>query len=55
MSADSDNLRNTLVDQLSSFEDKLENKADDVQMLAEIQDGIVSAVRSKKGGDVSTA
>ena len=40
MSADSDNLRDTLVDQLSSFEDKLENKADDVQMLAEIQDGI---------------
>lgn len=40
MNADSDKLRDTLVDQLSSFEDKLENKADDVHMLAEIQDGI---------------
>ena len=40
MSADSNKLRDSLVDQLASFEDKLENKADDVQMLAEIQDGI---------------
>ena len=40
MNAESNNLRDTLVDQLSSFEDKLENMSDDVQMLAEIQDGI---------------
>ncbi len=40
MNADSDKIRASLADQLSSFDDKLEAKADDVQMLAEIQEGI---------------
>ena len=40
MSAESDNIRESLVDQLSSFETRLENKIDDAQMLAEIQEGI---------------
>jgi len=40
MNAESDNIRDSLVDQLSNFEDRLDNKIDDVEMLAEIQDGI---------------
>jgi serine/threonine protein kinase len=40
MNADSDNIRDSLVDQLSSFETGLDEKADEVQMLAEIQEGI---------------
>jgi serine/threonine protein kinase len=40
MNAKPDNISATLVDQLSSFNDKLESKVDDVQMLAEMQDGI---------------
>ena len=40
MNAESDNIRDSLVDQLSSFEDRLDSKIDDVEMLAEIQEGI---------------
>ena len=40
MSADSDNLRQELVAQLSSFEERLESKIDDVRMLAEIQEAV---------------
>lgn len=40
MSADSDNMRQELVAQLSSFEERLESKIDDVRMLAEIQDAV---------------
>lgn len=40
MNAESDNLSAALAEQLSSFDDKLESKSDDVQMLAEIRDGI---------------
>ena len=40
MSADSENLRGRFSDQLASFDDRLASKADDLQMLAEIQDGI---------------
>jgi serine/threonine protein kinase len=40
MSAESENLRNSLVDQLSNFDLRLDDKIDDVEMLAEIQDGI---------------
>lgn len=40
MSAESDNIRDSLVDQLSSFDSRLDTKGDDVAMLAEIQDGI---------------
>ena len=40
MNADSNKIRESLVDQLSSFEDRLDNKIDDVRMLADIQEGI---------------
>ena len=40
MSADSDNLRSNFADQLASFDDRLATKADDLQMLADIQEGI---------------
>ena len=40
MSPPSDKLRTTLVDQLDSFESKLDDKVDDIAMLADIQEGI---------------
>jgi len=40
MSAESENVRDTLADQLASFDDKLKATADDVDMLADIQEGI---------------
>ena len=40
MSAESDKIRDSLVDQLSSFDSRLDTKSDDVAMLSEIQDGI---------------
>ncbi len=40
MSAELDKIRNTFADQLDSFDDRLESKVDDVEMLAEIQEGI---------------
>jgi serine/threonine protein kinase len=40
MNADSKNIRDSLVDQLSSFEDRLDDKIGHVEMLSEIQDGI---------------
>jgi serine/threonine protein kinase len=40
MSAESENVRDTLADQLASFDDKLKATADDVDMLADIQAGI---------------
>ena len=40
MSAGSGDNRDILVDQLASFEDRLDEKGDDVEMLAEIQAGI---------------
>ena len=40
MSAESDKLRDTLVDQLSSFDAELDDKAHDVAMLARMQAGI---------------
>jgi len=40
MSAESDNIRQELVAQLSSFEERLESKIDDVRMLADIQDAV---------------
>ena len=40
MSAESDKFRDTLVDQLSSFDAQLDDKADEVAMLARIQEGI---------------
>ena len=40
MSADSDNLRSNFADQLANFDERLATKADDLHMLAEIQEGI---------------
>lgn len=40
MSAESDNLEPSLADQLSSFDNKLDSQVDDVEMLAEVQEGI---------------
>lgn len=40
MSPEPENLRTTLVDQLDSFESKLDEKVDDIAMLADIQEGI---------------
>ena len=40
MSAESDKIRDSLVDQLSSFDSRLDTKSDDVAMLSEIQGGI---------------
>ena len=46
MSAESDKIRDTFANQLASFEDRLEAKADDVEMLADIQEGIGSLLAS---------
>jgi len=40
MSAESENVRDTFADQLASFDDKLKATADDVDMVADIQEGI---------------
>jgi hypothetical protein len=40
MSAELDRFRQTLADQLSNIDDRLDGQADDVQLLAELQDGI---------------
>lgn len=42
MNAESKKIRDTLADQLASFDDRLEAQSDDVKMLAEIEDGIAS-------------
>jgi serine/threonine protein kinase len=47
MNDKSDNLTASLADQLSSFDDKLESKVDDVQMLADVQDGIGQLLASE--------
>ena len=49
MNAESDSLRTTFADQLSSFDDKLASKADDVQMLAEIRAGIGRLLEASGG------
>ena len=46
MSAESEKIRDTFANQLASFEDRLEAKADDVEMLADIQDGIAGLLSS---------
>lgn len=51
MNADSDKIRASLADQLSSFDKKLEAKADDVQMLAEIQEGIGRMLAASGGNE----
>ena len=49
MSAESDNLRMTFSDQLSSFEDRLAGKEDEMQMLAEIREGIGRLLEASGG------
>lgn len=46
MSAESDKIRESFVGQLSSFDERLDDKIDDVQMLAGIQDGIGRLLKS---------
>ena len=49
MNAESDNIRESLVDQLLSFENRLDDKIDDVEMLSEIQDGIGRLLGDNRG------
>ncbi len=51
MGAESEHIRESLVDQLSSFDERLDEKIDDVQMLAGIQDGIGRLLRSNGGNE----
>ena len=51
MNAESDKIRQSLVDQLSSFEERLDNKIDDVDMLAEIQEGIGRLLGNNGGSE----
>lgn len=51
MNADSDKLCSTFADQLSSFDDKLATKADDLELLAEIQDGIGRLLEASDGSE----
>ena len=51
MSAESDDIRDTFADQLSSFEDRLGAKADDVEMLADIQNGIGGLLASDRNSE----
>jgi len=51
MNAESDKIRDTIGDQLASFDDRLEASADDVEMLADIQHGIGSLLSSNGGNE----
>jgi Protein kinase domain/Calx-beta domain len=51
MSAELDRFRASLVDQLSNFDHRLNDKIDDVQMLAEMQQGIGRLLGSKGGNE----
>jgi serine/threonine protein kinase len=53
MIAESDSLRTTFADQLSSFDDKLASKADDVEMLAEIRAGIARLLESSSDNEAT--
>ena len=53
MSADSENLRDTFADQLASFDDRLEATANDVDMLADIQQGIGALLSSNDGNEAA--
>jgi len=52
MNAESDKIRATLVDQLSNFEDRLDDKIDDVGLLADIQGGIERLLSGSGGTEV---
>ena len=51
MSAESDKIRDTFGDQLASFDDQLQASTDDVDMLADIQEGIGSLLASSPGNE----
>lgn len=51
MSAESNKIRDTFANQLASFEDRLEAKADDVEMLADIQEGIAGLLASSSNSE----
>jgi serine/threonine protein kinase len=51
MNAESDKLSATFADQLSSFDDKLASKADDLELLAEIRDGIGRLLEASGGSE----
>ena len=51
MSTESDKIRDTFADQLSSFNDRLEGTPDDVDMLADIRNGIGALMASNGGNE----
>lgn len=52
MNAESDKLRSTFSDQLANFEDRLAGKEDEVQLLAEIREGIGRLLEASGGNEV---
>ena len=51
MSADTENTRDSFADQLASFDDRLQSNVDDVDMLADIQQGIGALLESGGGSE----
>jgi len=51
MSAESDKLRSSFADQLSSFDDRLGDKTDELKMLADIKDGIGRLLEASGGNE----
>ncbi len=51
MNAESEKIRESLVDQLSSFEHGLDSKIDDVRLLADIQEGIGQLIGTSEGNE----
>jgi len=51
MNAESDKISANFADQLSSFDDRLASKADDLQMLADIQEGIGRLLEASGGNE----
>ena len=51
MNAESKKIRESLVDQLSSFEQRLDGKIDDVRLLADIQEGIGNLIGASGGNE----
>ena len=46
MNSETDNVRDSFAAQLASFDDKLHSTSDDVEMLADIQEGIANLLAS---------
>ena len=51
MSADSEKIRDTFANQLAAFDDRLQSKANDVDMLTDIQEGIGSLLSQNDGSE----